>query len=166
MNRRAVLIGCGLLAIIFCVTGSRAVQSPQQAAAGADSAIEDFWKRWEGGSPSIAIRNAWPAQRQWDAVGREADEFQNRTGGKCLGHSPVARRSLGPNVEFACFFALYDPTPMRVEMLYYRATDKWNLISLRIDGNPARWLREASVLQLGDAPDRAEAADNGQERAE
>src|SRR5579864_291238 len=138
MKRHAVLIGTGLLAVVFSVTGSRAVQNSRQEAKAADQAIEDFWKRWEGGSPSTAIRNAWPAQREWDAVGRDADEFQNRSGGKCLGHSPVIRRSLGANVEFACFYALYDPTPMRVQMLYYRSSDKWNLIGLRIDTNPAR----------------------------
>jgi hypothetical protein len=114
---------------------------------GLEQAINEFWTRWEGAKPSEAIRRAGPTadySRIWDELGQHSDDFQGRSGGKCLGHSEIARKSLGDNMQYVTFFALYDPTPLRVQLLFYRASNTWTIVSLRIDADPARWLEEAA----------------------
>jgi len=109
--------------------------------------LEEFWRRWEGDKPSEAIRHAAATpdiQRAWEVAGRAADDFQNRAGGKCLGHSEIIRKPLGERMEYIAFYALYEPTPIRVQMLYYCSKDRWTAISLRVDSGPGRWLDEAS----------------------
>ena len=127
---------------------SRSAQAARAPApAPYDSELEEFWRRWEGDKPSEAIRHAAPTpdiQRAWDAAGRAADDFQNRVGGKCLGHSQIVRKPLGERMEYVAFYALYEPTPVRVQMLFYNSKDRWTAINLRVDSTPGRWLEEAS----------------------
>ena len=142
----AVVIGTALTA-----KKPRAVAASPQPPAGYDADVEEFWRRWEGDKPSEAVRHAAATpdvQRIWESIGHVADEFQNRAGGKCLGHSEIARRALGDRMEYIAFYALYDPTPIRVQMLYYCPKDRWEAVSLRVDSVPARWLEEASQAQI------------------
>lgn len=145
----AVLAGVAVLII----TRSADVRAARAAASvGYEPAADEFWKRWETTRPSDAIRQAAPTaeyQRAWDRMAQAADDFQSRTGGKCLGHSEIVRRPLGERMAYVSFLALYDPVPLRVQMLYYRAQDKWTPISVRIDAAPSRWLQEANPLQAG-----------------
>lgn len=120
----------------------------------AEQVADGFWKTWEGVRPSEAVQKAWPEQREWDAIGRAADDFQsNAIGGKCLGHSEVARKALGPNVQYISYYAIYQPTPLRVEMLCYKAADQWNIIALHVDANPQHWLTQANQQQFGSGTD-------------
>lgn len=157
----AVLAGIAVLIITRSanVRAARAV-----ASVGYEPAADEFWKRWETSRPSDAIRQAAPTadyQRAWDRMAQAADDFQSRTGGKCLGHAEIVRRPLGERMAYVSFLALYDPVPLRVQMLYYRAQDKWAPISLRIDAAPSRWLQEANPLQAGGSTvSQAQGGDN------
>jgi hypothetical protein len=115
---------------------------------GLEQAATEFWSHWEGAKPSDAIRRAAVTpddQRLWDELGRRADDFQSRsTGGRSAGHSEIIRKSMGDNMQYVVFLALYDPTPLRVHLLFYRPKDTWTIIALRIDGDPSRWLDEAA----------------------
>ena len=140
-----------VVAVAVLLTGNRSAAvdgDGRVALPGLEQASNEFWARWEGAKPSDAIRRAaitQDDQRAWDDLGRMADDFQSRsTGGRCIGHSEFARRSMGDNMQYLSFLALYEPTPLRVHLLYYRAKDTWNLIGLRIDGDPQRWLAEAA----------------------
>src|SRR5437763_5143515 len=90
----------------------RSVQAARpQAPAGYEAELEEFWRRWEGDKPSEAIRHAAPIpeiQRAWEVAGHAADDFQNRAGGKCLGHSEIIRKPLGERMEYISFYALYE----------------------------------------------------------
>ena len=142
----AVVLGLGLTAIKLRTVSA----APQQPQLGFEPDLDEFWRRWEGDKPSEAIRRAAvtpEVQRLWEPIGRVADDFQNRAGGKCLGHSEIVRKPLGDRMEYLAFYALYEPTPIRVQMLYYASKDKWTAVSLRVDAVPARWLEEASQPQ-------------------
>lgn len=149
MRRYAVLTAMAVIAVAAAMVCWRcpSVATAQAAPpASSDAAVTDFWKRWETVRPSEAIRQAAASpdyQRLWERLGQAADDFQGRSG-RCLGHSQIARRTLGDRMEYVSFFALYDPTPMRVQMLFYRASDKWSAVSVRIDASPYRWLQEAN----------------------
>lgn len=141
----------GGIVVLIIARSAEVRAAGASAPAGYDSAVNEFWKRWETSRPSDAIRQAAPTgdfQRAWDRMAQAADDYQGRTGGKCLGHAEIARRSLGERMGYISFLALYDPVPLRVQMLYYRAQDKWTPISLRIDAAPSRWLQEANPLQV------------------
>jgi hypothetical protein len=115
--------------------------------------LEEFWRRWETQKPSDAVRHAAPTadiQRLWESLGHAADDFQDRSSGRCLGHSPIMRKPLGDHMEYVSFYALYDPLPIRVQMLFYHGKDKWSAISLHMDGNPIRWLSEVSQTDITD----------------
>jgi hypothetical protein len=140
-----------VIAMAVLLTGKRsaAVDGEGRAALpGLDQAAAEFWSHWEGAKPSDAIRRAAVTpddQRLWDDLGRRADDFQSRsTGGRANGHSEIVRKSMGENMQYIVFLALYDPTPLRVHLLFYRAKDTWTVIALRIDGDPSRWLDEAA----------------------
>lgn len=144
----AVLV---VVAVAVLLTGNRSAAVDNEGRAslpGLDQAAGEFWGRWEGSKPSDAIRRAaitQDDQRAWEDLGRSADDFQGRSAaGRCLGHSEFARRSMGDNLQYLSYLALYEPTPLRVHLLYYRAKDTWNLIGLRIDAEPQRWLAEAA----------------------
>src|SRR5205807_3477199 len=90
-------------------------------------------------------------RKEWEPIGRAADDFQVRSGGKCIGHSLIAHKALGDRVEFVSYYAIYERSPMRVRLLFYKYQDKWTPIGLRIDSTPGRWLEEASWPQQADA---------------
>ena len=159
MNRYAALVVAAVLTAALIGTRSRAADpEPHAALPGLDQTVAEFWGRWEGVKPSEAIRRANPNvdfQRMWDELGQHADDFQSRSGGRCLGHSELAHKSLGENMQYFAFFALYDPTPLRVQLLLYRSKDAWTVISLHIDGEPNRWLEEAQQSILPTPPQTA-----------
>lgn len=111
------------------------------------SELDAFWQTWEAGRPSEAIRRAAPSaemQSAWSQIGRAADDFHERSGSKCLGHSQLERKRLGDAMEYVSLLAHYDPTPLRVQMLFYKARDKWSLIGIRVDSSTQRWINEAA----------------------
>ncbi|HXE55958.1 MAG TPA: hypothetical protein VN541_23230 [Tepidisphaeraceae bacterium] len=148
-------IVAGLVVIVLGFTASRSMalqDNPQPS--NYQDVVDNFWKTWENSRPSEAIQRAWPDQRDWDAIGRAADEFQsNATGQKCLGHAEITHKALSPTMQYLCFYAQYAPTPLRVEMLCYKATDQWQIIALHVDAAPARWLAEANYQQFGSGSD-------------
>lgn len=138
-----------VMAVLLVGRRSEAVDGDGRAALpGLEQAATEFWSHWEGGKPSDALRRSpvmQDDQRMWDELGRRADDFQSHsTGGRPAGHSLITQRSLGDNLQYVVYLALYDPTPLRVHLLLYRARDTWTIIALRIDGDPSRWLDEAA----------------------
>ena len=141
-----VAIGVALVSVL-AVMGDKSRAAGNRTAGGFDPMLDEFWGRWEGVKPSEAIIRAAPTpelQRAWDDIARRADDYQSRAGGRCLGHSEITQKSLGENVEYVSYFAHYDPTPLRVQILCYRSKDTWRLINLRIDDEPSRWMEEVS----------------------
>lgn len=150
MMKRVVAI-VALVTIAVLLTGRRSAAvdgEARNALPGLEQASGEFWTNWQAARPSDAIRKAATTpddQRDWDELGRLADNFQSRSvNGRCIGHSEVARRSMGDNMQYVSYLALYEPTPLRVHLLFYRAKDTWNVIGLKIDGDPQRWLAEAA----------------------
>jgi hypothetical protein len=138
--------------IVLTARWSQAVPqaAPRDAAGSGYQALADrFWTQWEAARPSEAVHSLSPDQGAWDNLGHLADDFQAATGGKCLGHSEVARKSMGSNMQYICFLAHYKPTPLRVEMLCYKADDIWTVIAFKINDSPQRWISEAGAVQLG-----------------
>jgi hypothetical protein len=156
-----LLVGC--LAVMMTARWSHAVQqAPHDATGGGYQALADrFWTQWEGARPSEAVHALSPDLAAWDNLGHAADDFQASTGGKCLGHSEVARKSMGSNMEYICFLAHYKPAPLRIEMLCYKADDIWTVIAFKIDNSPQRWMTEASAMQLGAPADNNNANNPG-----
>ena len=148
MKRFVPVLLVTLMAVLLTDRQSAAVDGDARALPGLQQTIDQFWANWEGGKPSDALRRApvmQDDQRMWDELGRRADDFQSRSnGGRPNGHSEVARKSLGDNMQYVVYLSLYDPTPLRVHLLLYRAKDTWSIIALRIDGDPSRWLDEAA----------------------
>ena len=135
------------------VKWTRAVQDAPKGANSPQALTDRFWTQWEGARPSEAVHALAPDTGAWDQVGRAADDFQTNSGGKCLGHSEIAHKSMGPNLQYVCFLAHYNPLPVRVELLLYRSTGPWTVIGFRMDGNTTRWMNEASSTLLGNAGD-------------
>ncbi|HEY2589111.1 MAG TPA: hypothetical protein VGI81_25435 [Tepidisphaeraceae bacterium] len=168
MKRVAAVLLVVAVAVLLTGRRSAAVDGDGRdgriALPGLDQAAGEFWGRWEGSKPSDAIRRAaitQDDQRSWEDLGRLADDFQSRSGGgRCLGHSEIARKSMGDNLQYLSFLALYDPTPLRIHLLYYRSKDTWNLIGLRIDGDPQRWLAEAAQAVSPTPPTAVQNAGN------
>ncbi|HSU68185.1 MAG TPA: hypothetical protein VLJ39_15005 [Tepidisphaeraceae bacterium] len=156
MNRYAVVVVAALFAGLLIGDRSRAADPDgRPSLPGLDQTVAEFWGRWEGVKPSEAIRRANPNadfQRTFDDLGARADDFQVRSGGRCLGHSEYAHKSLGESMQYFAFFALYDPTPVRVQLLLYRAKDTWTIISIRMDAEPSRWLDEAGESVMPTPP--------------
>lgn len=152
MKYCVMLLAAAVLATVL-MTGKVPAQTRAGGAfpAGLDAEVGDFWQRWEGDKPSEAIRRAAPnadGQQAWAGIGQAADEFQFRAGGRCLGHSEVTRKAMGDRMEYVSYLALYEPSPMRVQLLYYRAKDKWSAVGLRIDSNTTRWMEEVNAIQV------------------
>ena len=151
---------CAALIVGVVLVVGRTGAAP--ASGGYEAAVDEFWKQWETQQPSQAIRQAAPTpeyQTAWARLGRAADEYQGRFGGgKCLGHSLITAKPVSDRMQCLSFYALYEPVPLRVQMLYYRAKDTWSPIGLHIDAVPSRWLQEANPVQVVGAP----AADNQQ----
>jgi hypothetical protein len=133
------------------VKWTRALQDAPKVATPPQMLTDRFWTQWEGARPSEAVHALSPETGAWDQVGRAADDFQSNSGGKCLGHSEIAHKSMGPNLEYHCFLAHYNPLPVRVEILLYRSTGPWTVIGFRMDNNTTRWMNEASSTLLGNA---------------
>jgi hypothetical protein len=155
---RKLYVGIVALVVVAAVgltaRWGRAVQEGPKAE-GYQGVADHFWAQWEGTRPSEAVHGLSPDLGTWDQIGRTADDFQAQFGGKCLGHTEIAQKSLGPSLHYICYLAHYNPSPLRVEMLCYRATDTWTVIGFRVDANPARWLAQASETQLGTSTDAA-----------
>lgn len=148
-----VALICGLAASTRQSLGADSDAKPFPP--GIEQAAGEFWSRWEGVKPSDAIRRAATTpddERSWEEIGQRSDDFQARCGGRCLGHVELSHKSLGDNMEYVSYFALYDPTPMRVHLLFYRARDVWRVISIRVDSEPSRWLEEAAESQFPTPP--------------
>jgi len=165
MKRLAVVLLVVAMAVLLTGRRSAAVDGDGRTALpGLEQAAGEFWGRWEGSKPSDAIRRAaitQDDQRSWEDLGRLADDFQGRSvGGRCVGHSEIAHRAMGDNLQYLSFLALSEPTPLRVHLLYYRSKDTWNLIGLRIDGDPQRWLAEAAQFVSPAPPTAGQAAGN------
>ena len=147
-----MLLAAGLIAL--AVIGGRARAQTRAGGAlpaGLDTEINEFWQKWEGDKPSEAIRRAAPnpdGQAAWASIGQAADEFQFRAGGRCQGHSEISRKAMGDRMEYVSFLALYEPSPMRVQVLYYKAKDKWSAVGLHIDSNTTRWMEEVNAIQV------------------
>ena len=158
--RRSILI-IAVVAATFLIMGRRpsaAIETDQHPGATCATAAAAFWQAWESSRPSEAIRRAAPSaelQAAWSGVGRAADEFHDRAGAQCLGHARIESKSLGDSMTYVSFLALYEPKPLRVQMLYYKAKDKWALIAIRVNSSPQRWLIEASGV--ADATDDSDA---------
>jgi hypothetical protein len=153
----AGIVVVAVVAVAMTAKWSRALQDAPKAD-GYQPVVDHFWAQWEGTRPSEAVHTLSPDQGVWDQIGRAADDFQTNAGGKCLGHSEISQRSLGPNLHYLCYLAHYQPSPLRIEILCYKATDTWTVVGFRVDATPARWLAEASEMQLGSAT--AEGANN------
>jgi hypothetical protein len=155
MKRLSTMVVAFLLGAWLVGDRTRAADGDPKPTPGVDQTAAEFWGRWEGVKPSEAIRRAATTpdhQRDWDETGQRADDFQSRSGGRCLGHSEIARKSLGDNMHYVAFLALYDPMPVRVQLLFYRAKDTWTIIDLRLDAEPHRWLEEAQQSQMPAPP--------------
>jgi len=156
MNRSSAIVIALIVGVAAANNLSPAAETDgRPIPAGLDQAAGEFWSRWEGVKPSDAIRRAAPTpddERSWEEIGQRADDFQVRSGGRCLGHGELSRKSLGDNMEYVAYFALYDPTPIRVHLLFYRAKDVWRVISIQVDSEPIRWLEEAAESQLPSPP--------------
>ena len=143
----AVVLGM-LVSRIPMAHGQAQAAAGQPAAApnsppGLDAEIDRFWKTWEAGQPSDAIRRFAPnAGAAWDRVYRAADEYHSRLGSRCLGHTEIERRPMGDRVMYMTFFANYRTQPIRVELMYYRARERWHGIACHVDENPSVWLQE------------------------
>lgn len=148
-----------LLVVGLTTRWSRALQDAPKPPTNLQTLTERFWTQWQTSRPSEAVHMLSPDQGTWDQAGRAADDFQANAGGKCLGHSEITRRAMGPNLEYVCYLAHYNPLPVRVEMLCYKASDTWTVIGFRVDGNTTRWMNEAASFQLGSS---AEAPNAGQ----
>ena len=144
------------------IRSTRATQDAPKGPGSPQALADQFWTHWEGSRPSEAIHALSPDKGFWDQAGRDADDFQTNSGGKCLGHSEIAHKSMGPNLEYVCFLAHYNPLPIRVEMLLYRSNGPWTAIGFRIDANPSRWMNEASSTLLGNSQDTGGNANQGQ----
>jgi hypothetical protein len=158
MKRISAIFAVVVLCVLAVGDRTRAADGETKASTAMDRAAVEFWARWEGMKPSEAIRRAAPTpdhQREWEEMGQRADDFQGRSGGRCLGHSEIVRKSLGDNMQYVAFFALYDPTPIRVQLLFYRAKDAWTIIGIRLDMEPNRWLEEAQQSQMPAPPQAA-----------
>lgn len=159
-----VLLAAGVIAAVL-MSGRAPAQARTQIPplpAGLEGELNAFWQKWEGDKPSEAIRRAAPTpdgQQAWQGLGQAADEFQFRAGGRCLGHSEITRKAMGDRLEYVSYLALYDPVPMRVQLLFYRSKDKWTAIGLRVDSSTTRWMQEANPVPV--ATDQA--ADNNAE---
>jgi hypothetical protein len=141
---------------------TRATQDAPKGPSSPQALTDQFWTHWEGARPSEAVHALAPDTGAWDQVGRAADDFQTNSGGKCLGHSEIAHKSMGPNLEYICFLAHYNPLPVRVEMLLYRSNGPWTTIGFRIDNNTTRWMNEASSTLLGNSQDSGGNANQNQ----
>ncbi|HEY8747833.1 MAG TPA: hypothetical protein VIM11_07655 [Tepidisphaeraceae bacterium] len=142
------------------VKWSHAVQDAPKTPNTAQQLVDRFWTQWEGARPSEAVHALSPDNGAWDQAGHAADDFQTNSGGKCLGHSEITHRNMGPNLEYICFLAHYNPLPVRVEMMLYRSTGPWTVIGFRIDGNTTKWMNEASSSLLGNPGDANNGAQN------
>jgi hypothetical protein len=161
IKRFAPVVLVTVMAMFLTVRKSAAVDGDGRAALpGLQQTIDQFWANWEGGKPSDALKRApvmQDDQRMWDELGRRADDFQSHSnGGRPSGHSEVVRKSLGDNMQYVVYPSLYDPTPLRVHLLLYRAKDTWSIIALRIDGDPSRWLDEAAQSVSPEPPSAAQ----------
>ena len=104
MKRITVILAAFLMSAWIVADRTRAADGDSKPVAGMEQSAAEFWGRWEGVKPSEAIRRAATVpdyQRVWDEIGQRADEFQSRSGGRCLGHSEIARKSLGENMNAA-----------------------------------------------------------------
>lgn len=157
--KRYGLIVIALLAGAFFVGDHSKAADGERQAQGAEQAVNDFWGRWENAKPSEAIRRSGPTAdypRIWDELAEKSDDFQNRAGGRCLGHSEIVHKQMGENVAYFAFYALYEPTPLRVQMLLYRAKENWSVIDLKIDSEPMRWLDEMEQSVMPTPPGAAQ----------
>ncbi|HXE52896.1 MAG TPA: hypothetical protein VN541_07780 [Tepidisphaeraceae bacterium] len=153
MKRCAMFFVVVAVAILVArIPSARAVEdAPQQSAL--DEAVNQFWDMWENRQPSDALRRfSSNAGGAWDEIYRTADEYHSRLGGKCIGHSEIEHKSLGERVEYRAYFALYDGQPVRVDMMWYKAREKWYGIACRVDANAMTWLREAARHQDNENP--------------
>jgi hypothetical protein len=149
---KKIYAAIGLVVVVslgVSVKWTRALQDAPKGAGSPQVLTDRFWTQWEGARPSEAVHALSPETGAWDQVGRAADDFQTNSGGKCLGHSEIAHKPMGANLEYVCYLAHYNPVPVRVEMLLYRSTGPWTVIGFRMDNNTTRWMNEASSMQLG-----------------
>jgi hypothetical protein len=147
MKRHFLIAVIGLSGILVAGKWARSVSADRAGDLPYAAELDAFWQTWEAGRPSEAIRRAAPSaelQNAWSQIGRAADEFHDRSGAKCLGHSQLERKKLGDAMEYISILAHYDPTPLRVQMLYYKGKDKWSLIGIRVDSSTQRWINEAA----------------------
>jgi len=108
-----------------------------------DARIDQFWNLWEHEQPSEALRRlSLNPQNPWSNLYPVVDDFHSRLGGKCLGHVQIERKKVTDRVVFVSFYAYYDVQPFRVELLYYKARDRWEGIACHVDNNAALWLHE------------------------
>jgi len=151
MKQCALLVAAALLALIAVPADSRSRTYAQQDDGGApaltlDAQINQFWTLWENEQPSEALRRLSPNPQQnpWKPLSPVVDDFQSRLGGKCLGHVQLERKKITDRVVYASLYAYYDLQPLRVELLYYKARDRWVGIACHVDDNATLWLHEIS----------------------
>lgn len=139
-----------LTIFVALATSSPASQAPadEPAALPLDGKIDQFWKLWESEQPSEALRRlSSTPQTPWANLYEVVDRYQSRLGGKCLGHVQLERKKISDKVVFVSFFAYYDVQPVKVELLYYKARDRWEGIACHVDINSTQWLREIAHPQ-------------------
>lgn len=153
MKRCAILVVAAVVAILVARTPvARGLQDNPPQHPGLAEALDQFWQQWENRVPSDALRHfSSNAGGGWEDIYRTADDYHNRLGGKCLGHSEIERKPLSDRVEYVAFFALYDGQPIRVDLLYYKAREKWTGIGCHVDANASTWLREVARHQDNEA---------------
>jgi hypothetical protein len=155
MKRYAMIAIAGFLGLlVFPGPQSQGRADDDPAPMTLDAKIEQFWKLWETEQPSEALRRLSPvAQSPWANLYSVVDEYHSRLGGKCLGHAQIERKKITDRIEYVSFFEYYDVQPLRVEILYYKARDRWNGngIACHVDINTSRWLNEIAHPQEGAA---------------
>lgn len=152
MKRWTILAG---VAVVVAFLAAPAVhvsgqQDPAPPVASVDARIAQFWDLWEHEQPSEALRRLSPnPQNAWSHLYAVVDDYHARLGGKCLGHVQIERKRVTDRVVYVSFYAYYDVQPLRVEVLYYKARDRWDGIACHVDNNAAMWLREIGHPQEG-----------------
>jgi hypothetical protein len=143
------LAAVGLLSLV--AVGSPAPQVPADddgPPLALDARIDQFWKLWETEQPSEALRRLSSSpQSPWANLYQVVDGYHARLGGKALGHVQIERKKVTDRIEFVSFYEYYDVQPVRVELLYYKARNRWEGIACHVDINSSNWLHEIAHPQ-------------------
>jgi hypothetical protein len=152
--KNAAMIGLVMALLLFVAPSpaSHGQSDGDTPALPLEARIDQFWKLWETQQPSEALRRLSSSpQNPWTNLYQVVDGYHSRLGGRCLGHAQIERKKVTDKIVYVSFYAYYDIQPVRVELLYYKARDRWNGIACHVDINTNQWLHEIAHPQDGGA---------------